>query len=326
MSYSEINNLKQIKHLHKNLIKSEQVSIFMHESPDFDAFCSSLALREYLLAKKIAAKIIGMDKVDESIKNKIYEPFSYDEYDDEYIKQSTAVILDTANKERVLTKKHKLAKDIIRIDHHPKIETIGNIELIEDKVSSTCELIGWLIILNDKKNFNKRIANFLYTGILADSGRLMYSCTNKTTLQLLCHFYDVGFDKQEVQDKMFSKKWEDVLLDSELISKIKIEKNIGSLIIDQKLSKKIKKIKNNLSKVYLMNDINGLKIWTCAYFDEDIKMWKISLRSKKYNVKKIAEKYHGGGHVLAAGIKFKTFKEVQAFLTQLKKIKIEPAK
>ncbi|MCQ2748261.1 MAG: DHHA1 domain-containing protein [Mycoplasmoidaceae bacterium] len=38
------------------------------------------------------------------------------------------------------------------------------------------------------------------------------------------------------------------------------------------------------------------------YYDNVLKQWKGSLRSAKLPINQIAEKYHGGGHKLAAGV------------------------
>ena len=317
LNQKEITNLSKI---HNNLIKHKKISIFVHESPDFDAICSSLALRDYLKSKKIDAKVIGLNFADKNLIRKIYEKVQIDKYNDEFIKNSAAIILDTANSERILTKKHLLAKKVFRIDHHPKIETIGSYEWIDDKKSSTSEMIGWFILINSCK-LTKVQANFLYTGILADTGRFMYKTTSESTLFLIIKFYEVKFNKLEIQDKMFSRKWENIKIDSQLYSQIKIKNNVGVLFIDKKMSKFIIDHNDNPSKVYLMNDIENLKAWICVYFDFELNVWKISLRSKWYDVRSYAQKFNGGGHTLASGIKTNNLKNVNKIIDGFVKYK-----
>lgn len=314
-------DILNILKINSSLLKSKNVSIFVHESPDFDAISSALALKDYFLSKKINAKIIGLEFAEKSVLDKIYEKVTIDKYNDEFIKNSSAIVVDTANKARILTGKHLLAKKVFRIDHHPKIETIGETEWVDEKMSSTSEMVGWYIMINENK-ISKRQANFLYTGILADTGRLMYRSTTETTLLLLAKFFEVGFNKQEIQDLMFAKNLSSIKLDNEITSKIKIKNKIGILIIDKNLTKKIIKNNESLAKVYLMNDIEGLKAWMCAYFDEESNRWKISLRSKKYNVRLFAQKFNGGGHAVAAGIKAKSFSEVESIVNKLVKYKL----
>jgi phosphoesterase RecJ-like protein len=42
-----------------------------------------------------------------------------------------------------------------------------------------------------------------------------------------------------------------------------------------------------------------------VYYDDTIKSWRGSLRSRNLPINQIAEKYNGGGHKLAAGFTLK---------------------
>jgi phosphoesterase RecJ-like protein len=69
-----------------------------------------------------------------------------------------------------------------------------------------------------------------------------------------------------------------------------------------------------MSMVHVLNNIKGLEIWMTIYYDDSLKAWRGSLRSRNLPINQIAEKYNGGGHRLAAGFTLKN-------LAQAKKIR-----
>ena len=56
-----------------------------------------------------------------------------------------------------------------------------------------------------------------------------------------------------------------------------------------------------MSMVHVFNNINELEVWMSVYYDDTIRKWRGSLRSRNIPINFIAEKYHGGGHKFAAG-------------------------
>ena len=55
---------------------------------------------------------------------------------------------------------------------------------------------------------------------------------------------------------------------------------------------------------------------------EDVKneMIRVSIRSRGPEINKVAEKYHGGGHKMASGVKLKTFDEAMLIVKDLDKV------
>ena len=93
----------------------DQIVIFRHVRPDFDACGSQMGLKEIILAnwpnKKV--KAAGYEQLDNPLFNKS------DEVSDDEIKNSLAIILDTSIANRVDDGRYKTALKSIRIDHHP---------------------------------------------------------------------------------------------------------------------------------------------------------------------------------------------------------------
>lgn len=113
-----------------NLIKEfENITLFVHERPDFDALGSAYAfkefLKEYFPDKKVY--VAGTYQLDPSFGADVF-PFEKEDVNEAFLKSSLGIIFDTANASRVLTGLHKNTRELVRFDHHPKTEQIGNIE------------------------------------------------------------------------------------------------------------------------------------------------------------------------------------------------------
>jgi phosphoesterase RecJ-like protein len=53
------------------------------------------------------------------------------------------------------------------------------------------------------------------------------------------------------------------------------------------------------------------------YYDDTIKSWRGSLRSRNLPINQIAEKYNGGGHKLAAGFTLKNLGQAKKMRTDI---------
>ncbi len=315
-------DLKAIKNLYQSIIKCKKIVILIHETPDLDAICSALALQDYLIEKHIDARILGLENINNNL-NKIFENVKIVSCNQTFLSKAKAIVLDTANKERIL-KRTLINEQLLcyRIDHHFKVQTICKNEWVNHKWSSTCEMIGWFLNINDpKKGLNQRRANFLYTGILTDTGKFLHSLTTPTVHILVSKFYDYSFDKQSVQEQIFTRSLKEIQFDSKLMKKIKLKNKFAYLILNKKDCKKLDELKQEYSKAYLMNNIKEIDIWMSAYYWEN--KWKISLRSNKYNVRKIANEYSGGGHNCASGMKLNNKKELKQFIKKMSTLNLK---
>lgn len=314
-----IDDQKILKELYTDLNKSARLAIFVHENPDCDALGSAFALQNFFHQKEIDARIVGINNLNKKTFKGIFDININKEADDDFIKNSFGIILDTANSPRILSQKQTLCKKLYVFDHHPKVENIGNKEFISSNYSSTCELIGWFIIVNNQNLLNKKNCNYLYAGLLTDTGRFMFKTTQITTFQLIVKFLEVGFDKNKIQDLIFLNSIDDFEKQQKIIKKIKFTTNgIGYYILPNWYCK-WHQLKSPNSKIFLLNNLKELKIWFCLYEDKENNCWKGSIRSRQYDVSKIAKIFGGGGHILASGFKLNNKKEIKKLMFEIKK-------
>lgn len=307
-----------IEQIYRKIFHAKKISLFFHQLPDLDALGSSFGLKRIIELnfpdKEI--KVIGYKDVIQEQKIDYFLESEIDEYDDEYIKNSLGIILDTANYERIFSKKYNLCQDLIRIDHHPHREVIGSIEWVDEKKSSTCEMVCELIKTIELRTTPEAL-NYLYFGILTDTNRFMYQYTSESTYLLVAWMLSKGLQRELVHNHLYVKKFNEAQKDVELFSMIKITANgVGHLFLDQTQNKRFN-TKTFSNKVYLMSGFKEIKIWTILYYDEINQQWKGSIRSRDYVINDVAANFNGGGHKLAAGFKLEKPEDFALVLKQL---------
>ena len=73
----------------------------------------------------------------------------------------------------------------------------------------------------------------------------------------------------------------------------------------------------------MVNDFNFIEealVWMTMTEDVKNEMIRVSIRSRGPEINKVAEKYHGGGHKMASGVKLKTFDEAMSIVKDLDKV------
>ncbi|MDR0826160.1 MAG: bifunctional oligoribonuclease/PAP phosphatase NrnA, partial [Mycoplasmataceae bacterium] len=225
---------------------------------------------------------------------------------------SLGLILDVANEKRIWTGRHKYCKELIRIDHHPQVESIAQIEWIDASYPATCEMVGELLYDWDPKYVLAPTAMYLYAGIITDTGRFLYLTTRPSTFVLASKLLTTNFNRQKINDAIYLKSLKEAKFDSYVMSRVNFLKEYKfAYAILAKNSFEKYDVELRMSMVHVLNNIRGLEVWMTVYYDDTIKAWRGSLRSRELPINQIAEKYKGGGHKLAAGFTLKNLGEAK---------------
>ena len=300
-----------------NKIKEyDNIIIGRHIGVDPDALCSQLALRDAILLtypnKKVIAVGTGSSKFTHFGKLDKMEKLD----------NALVIITDTPDRRRVDGVDISLADFSIKIDHHPFIEKICDLEIIEDDKSSACEIIT-NIIFSTELQCNNSIAELLYMGIVSDSNRFLFnSCTSNTfsTVSKLLEYYDI--DISNVYEKLYLRPLNEVRLEGFIsLNMIVTENKLGYVII--KNDDIIKFGVDSASAGNMINNFNFIKeILVWVTITEDIKnnQFRISIRSRGPEINKIAENHNGGGHKMASGIRVSTIDEALDVIEDLDKL------
>ncbi len=307
----------------------EKISLFFHEIPDFDTLGSCFAMKRFIKNKfpEKQVEIIGFDVLDPAFEKNFFE-FNPEHIPNSSISGSLGIILDTANEARVWTGRHKYCKELIRIDHHPQIESFAQLEWIDESASATCELVSLLLLEWDPEAIDNLAASYLYAGLVTDTARFLYPSTRKETLEVASKLISLNFDRSKLNNSLYLKSLKQSKFESYIMSLLKSYKNLkfGYAIIPKNAYDKYD-IDLRMSMVHVFNNVKELEVWATFYYDNTVRKWRGSLRSRTIPINHIAEKYHGGGHKLASGFTLRNFREQKAMvkdmIAYLKKLNAE---
>jgi len=308
------------KEIYKTIKKFDTIVIARHVGPDPDALASQMALRDSIKLtfpnKKVLAVGNGSGKF--SYLGKLDKLENY--------KDALLIVTDTPDEKRIDCSVNLLEFEyIMKIDHHPYVDSYADLELIDEKASSTCEIIMDLI-LNTKLKCDKSIAEKLYMGLISDSNRFLFtSCTPKTFMLVSKFLDEYEFDIASLYQKLYLRPINEVRLEGYISSNMTITENgLGYIKIDNDIIKKYGVDAASAGNmVNNFNYIDEVLVW--ATLTEDVKnnQIRISIRSRGPVINSLAEKYRGGGHKYASGVKLRTFEEATQLLADLDKLLLE---
>lgn len=227
------------------------------------------------------------------------------------------IVLDTGTEDRISNGNYKKAKELIKIDHHIDDKPYGDISWVEDFRSSVCEMIAdFYVTHKDKLKMSPEAATYIYCGMVTDSGRFRYEGVTGDTMRLAGALLDCGVASEKLFANLYVDEFETLKLKSYVYDHIKITKNgVAYIYIDEAVQKKFNLTLEAASDVVSeLSSIRGSLIWI-AFIDNRAKnQIRVRLRSRFLGVNELANKYHGGGHKMAAGATVYSEKEMNALI------------
>ncbi len=291
---------------------STSILLLAHENPDGDAIGSLMAF--YHMLK-------GMKKDVDVVVPEMPETFLFLEDIDE-VKTSTdkkyelAIVVDCANIERIgqINNEFGRCMNSLVIDHHASNTKYGKLNYVEEEISSCCQVIYYLF----KKwgvNITKEIGNALTTGMLTDTAGFRNCNVDKNTFIMASELIDFGININLLYYLVLSKKsMAQYLLVKMTLDRLELVhdgKIAFSYISEEDMENVGAKMGDHEGLVDLGRNIGGVEV--SIFMRECKDYYRISLRSNgNVNVNKVANKFGGGGHKMAAGIKISgSFKETK---------------
>lgn len=297
----------------------DEIVIARHIGVDPDALCSQLALRDSILLtypnKKVLAVGTGSQKF-----------ISFGKLDKlEKLDNALLIVCDTPDKKRVDSANLEDYKYSIKIDHHPFIEKYCDLEIIEDTRTSACEIIMKILEQTELK-CNDSIAETLYMGLVSDSNRFLFSSCTAETFKLVSRYLEeFNIDLDRSYDKLYTRPLSEVRLHGYISSNMKVTENgLGYVVISDELINTLGV--DSASAGNMINDFNYIKevlVWATITEDVKNKQYRISIRSRGPEINKVAEKYNGGGHKMASGVRIKTLEEAMIIMKDLDNLLID---
>lgn len=297
-----------------NKIKEfDNIVIARHIGVDPDALCSQFALRDSILLTYPNKKVLAVGTGSQ----KFLSFGKLDKY--EKLDNALLIVCDTPDRKRIDSAVVEDFKYSIKIDHHPFVEKVCDIEIIEDDKTSVCEMI--MKILEDTElKCDSNIASLLYMGLVSDSNRFLFnSCTPKTFNIVSRYLEKYPFDLSSVYQKLYLRPLNEVRLEGYISLNMNVTpNNLGYIYISDEIINKFGV--DSASAGNMVNNYNFIKevlVW--ATITEDVKnnQFRVSIRSRGPEINTIAEAHGGGGHKYAAGVKAKTKEDAMEVMRDL---------
>ena len=295
---------------HHKIIKADKVLLVTHLKPDGDAISSLCAMadlmeelkKDYtLFAKDIPPVQYHFLPYFDKIRSD-YENLDFASYD-------LIIVLDCGQLDRTgLTEEINNKNEdqyVIEIDHHPKVYDYANLEIRFTEAAATAEILYYFFKTNNIK-INKKTANCILTGILTDTGNLLYENTSKETVKIASEMLTRGAKFPLIlENTSRNKSLSGMKVWGQIMSNLKLNKKYNfaysALTYDE--------IKNSDASdeemegvAGFLSNLNGVK---GLLFLREVKpgIIKGSLRSTypKIDISKLAGHLGGGGHPRASG-------------------------
>jgi len=300
--------MNYIEELKNKINESKNIAVLHHTVPDGDAIGSSFAL--CLMLKKMGKKAeVLMEKP-------LHKEFHFLGGKDDIVSFSQSssydliITCDCSDTKRltVFEKLFKNQKNTINIDHHITNENFAKINIVDAKASSACELL-YLIFKELSWQTDKTIRNYLYCGIIRDSGGFMNDNTTARTHQVAGEMIEQGIDDVTInRNLMRTNSIKSMLL-------LKCALNNMNFNQNKKLVWSNLSLDDYKTCDAVLEDSGAIVGQLVSIEDVEISMMisestpnvhKISLRSKNdIDVSLICKAFGGGGHKKASGCQLK---------------------
>ena len=296
------------------------ITIYRHVSPDSDALGSQFGLKQWIQDTYPNKQVYALGNNRSSVDDKVYP--AMDEVSDDVVKNSLAIILDTANSQRIDDQRYKLARYRLKIDHHIYVETYADVEVIDEHMGATCEILTTMF-MEREVTLSIACAQYLYMGLITDTLRFTISATTSNTLRCAAYLVDCGADVVKANEANFFTSMRQYKFENYLRSHCVVKEDCLAYIIVNKEDYEAFGLtfEEAKEKVFVMGGVFEFQIW--ALFVEKEKdaegnrIYNASLRSQQKPINDIANAFHGGGHRLACGVKGLTKETIEQLLTAL---------
>ena len=308
-----------MKEMYKKIIKIikkyDKIVLARHISPDPDAIASQIALRDSIKLtfpnKEVYAVGAGVHK------------FKYlgalDKPDLSTLTNSLLIVLDVPNFYRVDGINGLEYDAILKIDHHPAEDIIGDVDWTDPTKSSTCEMIAELLLYSPLV-MDTKIAEDLYVGMVFDSDRFLLPNTSSETLKIayeLVKTSNINF--VNLYDNLYERSINEEKFRAYLINNIEITENrFGFIFVPSEDLKKFNveptSVSNQVNDFYFIKE---LMCWMFVVYDERNDIYKANIRSRGPVINEVAAKYNGGGHKFASGCRTNDYKVIEALAKDL---------
>jgi nanoRNase/pAp phosphatase (c-di-AMP/oligoRNAs hydrolase) len=312
---------KYSKHIYKKIKEYETIVIVRHQNSDMDALGSQFAIKEWINLNFPNKKVYCLGENHQKYTKKGFIPKS-----DSFTQNESflGICVDVNSLNRIDGNDiFEKASYKICIDHHSYIENNEfDYVYINKNMIACCQVIAQLFF-DMKKKMNTQICKYLYAGICSDSGNFYYSGTNYLTLEIASKLLKIGNFNQytDIHRIVNMDSINDLKVSNYMFSKLNLDDTGFAFYVNS-----IEDLKNlgitaasANETIADFNKVEEIAIVLAASECED-HTYRCSLRSKEISIVEIAQRYGGGGHKLACGVKGLDKEKLDKMIVDLKNL------
>jgi bifunctional oligoribonuclease and PAP phosphatase NrnA len=289
--------------LRELLDKGQRFLVATHVDPDGDALGSAFALSFALTALGKESAVYLKDGIPYRYQflprpARVLGEIPRTGYD-------ATVVVDCSDLFRV-GEGHEALKelgDLVNIDHHETNEAFGRLNIVDERASSTAEIL-YLILKSLDVKFDLNIAVNLYTAIITDTGSFRYESTTKRAFSICEEMTEFGVRPSHVAREVYeSHPKERLQLLCLVLGTLETfdGDRIATAYVTQAMFQETGTNREYTEGfVEYLKEIRGVDV-ACLFREVGSDRYKVSMRSKDVNVATVARSFGGGGHERAAG-------------------------
>jgi len=182
-----MNNLECIK---RYIDEAHTIALAAHVHADGDAvgsvgamyhFLKEIGKETYMVLPNLEDNFYFLPGIEERV-----DTVPLNEYD-------LLICLDTSNEERlnIVPEDMAKAKNKIVIDHHRNNTVQADVKLVDEEAPANCEII-YDVIKYMGHSISKNIAEYIYMGLMTDTGSFNYERTSSKTHNIAGEMIDAG--------------------------------------------------------------------------------------------------------------------------------------
>lgn len=303
------------KKLQDIITNNQTFLITTHVNPDADAIGSEVAFFKLLTALGKKSKIINHSATPYNLEfldteNSI-EKYDESKHKNIFNSMDVFVALDFNRSDRMVSmQKGFLESKCLKIciDHHQDPEDFVDYQFIDSEYAATGHIIFDFIKTSSIINIDKNIATPLYAAIMTDTGSFRFERTNAELHRIIADLLEKGVNPTEVYDLLYDEsKFSKIKLLGRCLNSLQLIDNnkIGYMKLTQKDFNELNAIESDTENfVNYVLSVEGVRLG--MLFIELKNGFKVSFRSKgSIPVNKLAGEFGGGGHINAAGARFR---------------------
>ncbi|PZP03791.1 MAG: hypothetical protein DI609_00430 [Corynebacterium urealyticum] len=287
------------------------VHIYRHTNPDPDAIGAAAGLAE-LIDTNFSRTLVRLAGDDTPDMKALPEPRFDAPQEDDYNVRVLAIVVDTANETRIDGSGYTRATTVVKLDHHPVNQldeeyTYADFEHVNTGVSSSAELVtslatrfGW--------DINCHAAEFLYIGLLGDTGAFSYN-VRPSTFTAAATLAATGIDVVAIKQATATRTRGQVAAYGYIAQDMaRFDESAGyhlTAVNDVIMERGGFNAADAHAAVNAARVMDGLLAWAVAIEQTDAEdgrpYFRVSLRSNGPEINSVASHFGGGGHPRAAG-------------------------